>query len=137
LENKKKKRNPLPPSWAESSPQPRLLPPPTPATPSPSAHLPAHSALAPAHTDASSPLVSPAPLPTLAVAPTGRMAPLVSRLSSPSLATASAGELAPPVSRSVVLAAYGFVAVTSGHHPVPSPIPSPHREVRHRPVLAA
>jgi hypothetical protein len=59
LENKKKKRNPLPPSWAESSPRPRPLPPPTPAIPSPSAHRPAHSALAPAHADTPAPLVSP------------------------------------------------------------------------------
>jgi hypothetical protein len=59
----------------------------------------------------------------------------------PSLATAPTGRLAPPVSHPVVLAAYGFAAVTSGHHPlprpVPSPIPSPHRKVWHRPVLAA
>jgi hypothetical protein len=116
--NKKKRKNPLsPPSWAESSPCPRPLPPPAPVTPSPLAHLPAHSALAPAHTDAPSPLVSTAPSPSLAIAPTGR--------------------LAPPVSHLFVLAAYDFAAVTSDHRPlprpVPSPIPLPHREVRHYP----
>jgi hypothetical protein len=78
LENKKKKRNPLPlaglnPAHARGRfPLPRPRPPPP-------AHLPAHSALAPAPTNAPSPLVSPAPSPTLAVAPTGRLAPLVSR----------------------------------------------------------
>jgi hypothetical protein len=57
---------------------------------------------------------------------------------SPSLATAPSGKRAPPFSRPIVLVAYGFNAVTSGHRPrpVPSPIPSPHREARHRPVLA-
>jgi hypothetical protein len=59
---KRKGKTPLPPSWAESSPRPWPLPPPTPVTPSPSAHLPAHSALAPAHTDMPSPLVSRLPL---------------------------------------------------------------------------
>jgi hypothetical protein len=57
---------------------------------------------------------------------------------SPSLAIAPAGRLAPPVSHPVVLAAYGFAAVTSDHRPlphlVPSPIPSPHRKVWHRPA---
>jgi hypothetical protein len=90
-------------------------------TPSPSAHLRPTQRSRPRTADAPSPLVSPAPSPLLAIAPTGR--------------------LAPPVSHLVVLAAYGFVAVTSGHRPLPRPvpslIPSPHRKVWHRPVLAA
>jgi hypothetical protein len=121
LENKNKKRTPLP-----------------------------LAGLNPAHARGRFPLPRPRfppPQPTYRPTPRSRPRTLTRRphssvaFPSPSLVTASAGGLARPVSRSVILAAYGFVAVTSGHRPlprpVPSPIPSPHRKGWHHPVLAA
>eukprot|EP00267_Zea_mays_P046364 XP_020398735.1 vegetative cell wall protein gp1-like [Zea mays] len=116
-----KKEKPFSPRLGRFQPTPRPPPPLALATPSPSAHLRPTPRSRPLTSDAPSPLVSPRPSPSLVTAPTGRRAP--------------------PVSHPVVLAAYGFVAVTSGHRPlprpVPSPTPSPHRKVWHRPVLAA
>jgi hypothetical protein len=103
----------------------------------------------PAHRCGRSPLAPATSFPSAHLRPTPRSRPrtLTRRphssvpAPSPSLATAPPGKLAPPVSRPVVLAAYGFAAVTSGHRPpprpVPSPIPSPHRKVWHRSVLVA